>query len=113
MADKFQLAEVIQELRKSLATASAQGEAETIRFNVNSVEVELQVAVEKSVAGEAGGKFDFWVLGDLNAKTTAGYKNVATHKIKLSLQPVDAKNPDPQTGEPSILKLKGGLTGGN
>ncbi|WP_026604493.1 trypco2 family protein [Methylomonas sp. 11b] len=113
MDDKLNLAEVIQELRQSLATASTQGAAETIRFNVNSVEVELQMVVEKSVGGKAGGKFNFWVLGAIDAEASAGYKSAATHKIKLSLQPVDVKNPDPQTGLPSTIKLKGGLQGGS
>ncbi|MGZ0080239.1 trypco2 family protein [Methylomonas sp. YC3] len=105
--DKLNLAEVIQELRQSLVTASAHGEAETIRFNVNSVEVELQMVVEKSVGGKAGGKFNFWVLGGIDAEASASYKHAATHKIKLNLQPVDVKNPDPQTGEPSKLLLSG------
>ncbi len=105
MEDKFQLADVIQELRQSLATASAQGEPETIRFNVNSVEVELQVVVEKSASATGKGKFNFWVLGDVGAEASATYKNSATHKIKLNLQPVDVKNLDPKTNEPARLLL--------
>ncbi|QSB03105.1 hypothetical protein JWZ98_09330 [Methylomonas sp. EFPC1] len=109
--DKLNLAEVIQELRQSLVTASMHGEAETIRFNVNSVEVELQMVVEKSVGGKAGGKFNFWVLGGIDAEASASYKNAVTHKIKLSLEPEDAKNLDPQTGNPGKVKLKGGGSG--
>ncbi|NOV29040.1 trypco2 family protein [Methylomonas sp. ZR1] len=105
--DKLNLAEVIQELRQSLVTASAHGEAETIRFNVNSVEVELQMVVEKTGSLTGKGKFNFWVLGDVGAEASATYKNSATHKIKFNLQPVDVKNPDPQTGEPSKLLLSG------
>jgi len=105
--DKLNLAEVIQELRQSLVTASAHGEAETIRFNVNSVEVELQMVVEKTGSLTGKGKFNFWVLGDVGAEASATYKNSATHKIKLNLQPVDVKNPDPHTGEPSKLLLSG------
>ena len=107
MADKFQLGDVIQELRQSLAMASAQGEHETIRFNVNSVEVELQVAVEKSAGGKTGGKLDFWVFGGIDAEASAGYKNLVTHKIKLNLHPVDVKNPEPQTGAPGKILLSG------
>jgi len=105
--DKLNLAEVIQELRQSLVTASAHGEVETIRFNVNSVEVELQMVVEKTGSLTGKGKFNFWVLGDVGAEASATYKNSATHKIKLNLQPVDVKNPDPQTGEPSKILLSG------
>lgn len=112
--NKFQLAEVIQELRQSLAVAAEEGDGKDIRFNVNTVEVELQVAVEKSVSGKGGGKLDFWVLGGVDAEVSGNYKKAATHKIKLSLTPLDDKNPDPETGGPGKIKIKGGkkpLTG--
>lgn len=102
---KFQLAEVIQELRQSLAVASDEGEGQDIRFDVNTVEVELQVLVEKSVGGKGGSKLDFWVLGGVDAELSGAYKKAATHKIKLNLTPKDVKNLDPKTGEPSALSL--------
>lgn len=111
---KFQLVEVIQELRQSLAVASDEGQGKDIRFDVNNVEVELQVAVEKSVSGKGGSKFDFWVLGGVDAEVSGNYKKAATHKIKLNLTPLDDKNPDPETGGPGKIKIKGGkksLTG--
>jgi len=91
----LELAEVIQTLRENLAEAQSQGEGQNIRFNVNSVEVELQTVIEKEAG--AGGKIKFWVVdGELSGK----YKNSATHKIKLSLQAVDMNKTNPETGAP-------------
>lgn len=93
----LELAEVIQTLRENLAEAQSQGVGQNIRFNVNSVEVELQTVVEKEAG--AGGKIKFWVVdGELSGK----YKNSVTHKIKLSLQAVDI---DPKTKKTKNLAL--------
>jgi hypothetical protein len=103
---KLELAEVIQALRKELYTAKQTSNGETIRFNVNSVDVEFETAVEYVLDGEAGGKIKFFVF-DADAKGSAEYKNATTHKIKLSLQPVDETNPDPETGEAGKVKVGG------
>ncbi|MBL6988113.1 MAG: hypothetical protein ISR72_13985 [Methylobacter sp.] len=93
----LELAEVIQTLRENLAEAQSRGEGHNIRFNVNSVEVELQTVIEKEAG--AGGKIKFWVVdGELSGK----YKKSATHKIKLSLQAVDM---DPKTKQTKNVLL--------
>ncbi len=93
MAKKLELAEVIKALRRELYAAKQDGSGERIRFNVNSVDVEFETAVEFDGTIEAGGKIKFFVL-DMDAKATGEYKNATTHKIKLSLQPVDLDSSD-------------------
>lgn len=99
----LELAEVIQALRQELITAQQQGQSESIKFNLNSVEVELETVVEKEIGGKADGKVKFWVIeagGELSGK----YKNAAKQKIKLSLDAVEiVKNPD---GSFSEIKSK-------
>lgn len=96
----LELAEVIQTLRESLAEAQSKGDGQSIRFNVNSVDIELQTVVEKEAG--AGGKIKFWVVdGELSGK----YKNSVTHKIKLSLQAVDMTKTNPETGGPGTVNL--------
>lgn len=103
---KLELAEVIKALRDELYKAKKTGAGETIRFNVNSVDVEFETAVEYVVDAEAGGKIKFFVF-DVDAKGSAEYKNAITHKIKLSLQPVDEENPNLETGEAGKVKIAG------
>lgn len=94
MKNPLELAEVIQALRQELITAQQQGQSETIKFNLNSVEVELETVVEKEIDGKAGGKVKFWVV-DANAELNGKYKHAAKQKIKLSLEAVEiVKNPD-------------------
>lgn len=88
MGQKLELAAVIKALREELNVAKLAGEGHDIRFNVNTVEVEFQTVVEMEGGGEVGGKIKFWVL-DIDAKAGGKYKKSATHKVKLSLQPVD------------------------
>jgi hypothetical protein len=108
---KLELAEVIRALRDELYKAKQTGAGETLRFKVNSVDVEFETAVEYVVSADAGGKIKFFVF-DVDAKGSAEYKNATTHKIKLSLQPVDEENPDPKTGEAGKVEIAGNSTSG-
>ncbi|MGB1011557.1 MAG: trypco2 family protein [Thiolinea sp.] len=91
MANKLQLAEVVQALREELDVAKYSSAGHDIKFNVNNIEVEFQTAVELDTTVEGGGKIKFWVL-DVDAKASGKYKRSNTHKIKLSLEPVDTEN---------------------
>lgn len=100
---KLELSAVLGELRNEIAKAQLSAEGEDVRFKVKDIEVELQTAVDWELGGEGGGKIKFWVL-DIDAKASGKYKNSATHKIKVSLTPTDAKNPDAD-GQPGDLLL--------
>jgi hypothetical protein len=87
MKHSLELTEVIKALRKDLTIAADYAEGEEIRFNVDSIDVELQTVVEKEANIDIGGKIKFWVL-DIDAKTSGKYAKATTHKIKLHLKPV-------------------------
>lgn len=106
MAKKLELAEVVKALRRELYEAKQDGAGESLRFNVNSVDVEFETAVEFDGSVEGGGKIKFFVF-DADTKVSGEYKNATTHKIKLSLEPVDYQNPDPQTGKPGKTEIGG------
>lgn len=91
MVNKLQLAEVVQALREELDVAKHHSAGHDVKFNVNNIEVEFQTVVELDTAVEGGGKIKFWVL-DIDAKASGKYKRSNTHKIKLSLEPVDTGN---------------------
>lgn len=98
MSNPLELSEVIQALRENLTEAQTQGSGQNIRFNVNSVDIELQTVVEKETT--AGAKVRFLVIAD--AEANAKYKNSTTHKIKISLQAVQI---DPANNQPRNLQL--------
>ena len=100
---KLELSSVLGELRKEIAKAQLDAKDEGVRFKVKDIDVELQTAIDWEVGGEGGGKIKFWVL-DIDAKGSGKYKNVKTHKVKLSLQPLDTNNPGPD-GQPGELLL--------
>jgi len=87
MKHSLELTEVIKELRKNLTRAADYAEGKKIRFNVDSIDVELQTVIEKEGGVELGGKIKFWVL-DVDAKASGKYAKATTHKIKLHLKPV-------------------------
>ena len=87
MANSLELVEVIKSLREDLNLAIRSGEGHELRFNVDTIEVELQTAVEKEGSLEGGGKIKFWVL-DIDGKVSGKYKKATTHKIKLNLTPI-------------------------
>jgi hypothetical protein len=87
MAHQVTLAQAIIEVRKQLALASAQGIHEAFRFKSKSVEIELSITFDTEV--QAGGGFKLLSLVDLSASTMA--RDEAAHKVKLTLEPIDAE----------------------
>jgi len=96
------LAEAIQELRAELTRATKQGADETIRFVPGPIELEL--GIEVSLTGETSGKVKFWVV-EIDAEGELA--RVATHKLKLSLRPVDAAGHDITVND-SVPRRPGG-----
>jgi hypothetical protein len=84
MMDGLGLADVLAQLRSNLAQALQEGAEEDLRFALDDVEVELQVAVTKEGTGKAGVKF--WVI---NAEAAGKLADVTTQKIKLKMKVVD------------------------
>lgn len=80
MGTEIGLARAIRGLRAELAEAMADGEDEAIKFRIESISLDLQVAVENVQEGHAGLKF--WLVsadgGGSSATTT-------THSLSLQL----------------------------
>ncbi|MEF9886546.1 trypco2 family protein [Streptomyces sp. P9-A4] len=74
------LAETIKALRGELSRAMADGEGQPVRLRVQSVKLDVQVAVTTSA--EAHGGVKFWVLA-ADGKATKGTS--ATHTVSLEL----------------------------
>ncbi|WP_020560738.1 trypco2 family protein [Thiofilum flexile] len=98
---KLELSSVLAQLREEIAESQQQAEGQDIRFKVKNIDVELQVAVDWEFSGKGGGKIKFWVV-DVNAEGSSKYTRARTHKIRLTLEPTDAKNPD-RDGNPGEL----------
>ncbi len=82
------LADVIQELRSELLAATAAGEGQELRFDVEELNLELQVVVTK-------GGVKFWVLNaDSSAKVQGKYESSRLQKVSLKLKPKTADDED-------------------
>ncbi|MEU3960264.1 trypco2 family protein [Streptomyces buecherae] len=80
MGTEIGLARAIRGLRAELAEAMADGEDEAIRFRIESISLDLQVAVENAREGHAG--LRFWVV---SADGGASSSTVTTHSLSLQL----------------------------
>lgn len=100
MSDSIELVDVIKKLREDIAFAIDDGEQQDIRFNVNSIDVELQTVIKKEANG--GIKFEVFNIG---ANAEGKLNKSTTHKIKLNLTPFNIKEIDPNTGKRRHLKL--------
>jgi Trypsin-co-occurring domain 2 len=78
----IELASVIRDLREELERAVAAAEGAALRFELETVELEVTVAVERS--GEAGARARFWVL-EANAGGAAAA--TSTQRLTLALRP--------------------------
>lgn len=80
-----ELAKAVQSLRDELLEAAAQGADQSVKFAVDSIELEFTIALRKDATGKAGLKA--WVI-TAGADVTRG--RVDTQRVKLTLSPKDA-----------------------
>ncbi|MFF4403543.1 trypco2 family protein [Streptomyces sp. NPDC001404] len=78
----IELAELIRDLRDELNEAMAAAPATGLRFEMGPVEVEVSVAVDKSVSG--GGKVKFWVV---EAGSDGKVARTSAHRVTMTLMP--------------------------
>jgi len=104
MAKDLELSQLIKSLRAELARAQEQGRDESVRFLVEDVELELEVAAEEHAEGGIAAKF--YVL---TSQFKASKKDVVTQKLRLKLKPEEAIV-DRETGSERKrpLKIRGG-----
>ena len=78
------LADLIGALRQELAAAIHAGDGAELQFELGSVDLELQVEVERQAKGQAG--ISFWVLA---LGGGANRSSRSAHTVKLTLMPTD------------------------
>ncbi len=80
---RIPLSGAIRALRRELVDAVREGESAEIRFALGPIELELQVEVSASAAGDAGIKFWVVSLGGKGERSTG-----TTQTLRLRLTPV-------------------------
>ncbi|MGI5197287.1 trypco2 family protein [Streptomyces sp. CA-288835] len=91
--DAVPLAAAISQLRKELQEAMADGEGQRLRFAVDSIEMDLQVAIDTTKKGNAS--LSLWRVLSLGGGLD--HKHATTHRLTLRLSPTDTLNPNSQT----------------
>ena len=76
------LAEMIVKLRKDLREAQRQAEREDLRFQVEEIELEVQVTLAKQGEGKVG--VNFWVY---TAEAGGSVGQETAHTLRLKLKP--------------------------
>ena len=89
------LTEAVGKLREELLGAMEAAEGKGLRFEVRDVEVELQVAVTKEAATEAGGGVNLWVLGKTEGKVSGKVDSSRVQKVTLKLRPKTEEDGEP------------------
>jgi hypothetical protein len=100
--DGVELSAVIANLRESLSKAQNDGEGKDLRFKIEDIKIELNVAVEDK--GELGGGVKFYVL---SAKADVTQTQTVTQKITLNMTVHDDKSTG-ANGETLISSPAGG-----
>ncbi|MCI5137158.1 MAG: hypothetical protein D3922_01790 [Candidatus Electrothrix sp. AR1] len=98
--EKLELAAMIKALRSELVKAQQEGEGEEIRFTIEDVELEVQVAAERQFKGGVAAKF--YVL---TSKVDGSKTDRVTQKLKLKLKAHNEKF-DPKTCEMKTAPTK-------
>lgn len=87
--DGIDLEAVLDQLRVELSAMRTKASAEDLRFTLETVDVELKVAVTRERT--VGAKAKFWVL-DANGASKQAHQS--SHTIRLSMRPASDVNLD-------------------
>lgn len=98
--ESVELTDAISALRRQLGDALRVSEDEQVRFRLGPVELEFALTVKKDVHDDGGVRFGVVSLG-----VSGGAARDSVHRVKLTLQPIDAEGTDlevrsRQTGRP-------------
>lgn len=81
--ENIELSEMIGQLREELLTARAKSEGSDLKFQIEDIEIELQIVTTKG--GKFGSGVKFWIF---NADAEGNVSQAQTQKLKLKLKPV-------------------------
>jgi len=97
-AKSIPLSEMVQSLREELQASMKQAQGESLRFQLEKVELDLQVEISWDVQADGGIRF-----GVLSIGASAGRTSGSTHTFKLTLLPVSSQGGDTLiSGEASV-----------
>jgi hypothetical protein len=84
---RIELSDMLVALRKELRQAQRKGDRESLRFKIETIEVEAQVTV--SFEGEAKGeaKWKFWIFSEAALKASAKRVREDVQTVRLTLVP--------------------------
>lgn len=101
--DNIELSEMLGQLREELLKARGQSEGSDLKFQVEDIEIELQIVTTKG--GKGGGGVKFWVY---NAEAEVNVSQAKTQKLKLKLKPKKPTGEDFDVGDQDNLGDLGG-----
>lgn len=101
---KIRLSDAIENLREELKRSKNNGQNQDLKFNVNSVEIELEVVAEEEAGSSA--KVNWYIFG---GSTSSKDKEVSKHKLKINLQVTEF---NPNTNSQECLQVSGRSNGG-
>lgn len=96
--DKIPLARMLGQLRQELLNARAEGESSDLKFQIEDIEIELQIGTTQEAGGGVGVKF--WVY---NADAKVNHSAVNTQRLKLKLKPKTLAGGDFDVSDPDDL----------
>ena len=101
--ENIELSEMLGQLREELLKARGQSEGSDLKFQVEDIEIELQIVTTKG--GKGGGGVKFWVY---NAEAEVNVSQAKTQKLKLKLKPKKPTGEDFDVGDQDNLGDLGG-----
>ena len=96
--DKIPLSEMLAQLRKDLLQTQEEGKGSDLKFQIEDIEIELQLATTKEAG--VGGGVKFWVF---NADAKIDTAEAKTQKLKLKLKPVGTDGKPVNVGDEEDL----------
>ena len=93
----IKLSDAIENLREELKLAQEKGKNQNLQFDLQSIELELEVIAEDE--SKVSGKINWYIFG---GGVDSKEKDASKHKLKLTLKAVDAKGQPIRVSKPQV-----------
>lgn len=84
---RIELSDMIVGLRNELEEARKKAEKESLKFTVESIDVEAQVTVSLEADVKGAAKWKFWIFGEASGEVGASAARETVQTIRLTLKP--------------------------
>ena len=98
---RLELSDMMVGLREELKESQAKAQGEDLQFNVDTIDLEVQVTVSKEAKAGGKAKWRFWVLSEIEGEVGAQIAKETIQTVRIRLSPAQSTLISGDTSKPT------------